>query len=64
MSDPQDRPGVSTPETMREHGGEADRSHGANTNLDPALQGGPATGEDQAATERVLDERERGGGSG
>lgn len=44
---------VSTPETMDTHGGGDAATHGANTNLDPHLQGGPATPADRAATREI-----------
>ena len=40
---------ASTPIDMDTHQGGAASTYGANTNLDPALQGGPATAADQAA---------------
>ncbi|PNY80679.1 hypothetical protein [Deinococcus koreensis] len=45
--------GVSTPETMDTHGGGDASTHGVNTNLDPNMQGGPATPADRAATEEI-----------
>ena len=44
---------VSTPETMDNYGGGDASTHGANTNLDPNMQGGPATPADRAATEEI-----------
>ncbi|MBZ9712485.1 hypothetical protein [Deinococcus multiflagellatus] len=51
------RPQTSTPETMANHTGNDHSTHGANTNLDPALQGGPATASDQAATQEIEQRR-------
>lgn len=45
--------GVSTPETMDTYMGGDASTHGANTNLDPAIQGGPITEADRAATRNI-----------
>lgn len=50
---------ISTPETMDTHSGSATATHGANTNLDPSLQGGPGTAEDRAATDDIQTQHER-----
>lgn len=44
---------ASTPETMDTHTGSATATHGANTNLDTNMQGGPQTGADQAAAQVI-----------
>jgi hypothetical protein len=49
---------VSTPGTMDTHDGDATSTHGANTNLDPGLQGGPATASDRAATSEIEEHHE------
>lgn len=49
------KPG-STPNTPQTTTGGAAETHGANTNLDPNMQGGPATQADQRATNEVVEE--------
>jgi hypothetical protein len=44
---------ASTPINMETHEGDAASSYGANTNLDPQLQGGPASASDRAATDEI-----------
>lgn len=44
---------MSTPATPATTSGGATETHGANTNLDPNMQGGPVTGADRAATHEV-----------
>ncbi|GGR57388.1 hypothetical protein GCM10008959_18920 [Deinococcus seoulensis] len=46
---------TSTPEDAQDHTGSDHATHGANTNLDPHLQGGPATPADRAATQDIED---------
>ncbi|UQN07312.1 hypothetical protein [Deinococcus sp. QL22] len=50
----------STPETMENHTGNATSTHGANTNLDPSMQGGAGTAADAAATENVVEQHQQG----
>ncbi|QFP75603.1 hypothetical protein [Deinococcus sp. AJ005] len=52
---------ASTPINMETHEGGAASTYGANTNLDPALQGGPATAADQAATDKINEQHEQQG---
>lgn len=47
---------VSTPATSQTHGGSATETHGANTNLDPNMQGGPVTPADRAAAEEITEQ--------
>lgn len=47
---------TSTPETAQDHTGSDHATHGANTNLDPDLQGGPVTPADRAATQEIEDQ--------
>lgn len=47
---------TSTPETAQDHTGSDHATHGANTNLDPHLQGGPVTPADRAATQDIEDQ--------
>lgn len=49
-----------TPGTPEEQTGSATTSQGANTNLDPNLQGGPATAEDRAASAEVTEQHAEG----
>ena len=51
----------STPSTPQTTTGSATETHGANTNLDPKLQGGPATAQDRAKTEEITDEHAQQG---
>lgn len=44
----------STPGTSETYDGSATETHGANTNLDPNMQGGPSTAADRSATEEVV----------
>ncbi|GAA5503978.1 hypothetical protein Dxin01_03746 [Deinococcus xinjiangensis] len=53
---------ISTPATPETHTGAANETHGANTNLDPNMQGGPITPADKAATQKVVDEKDKSGG--
>lgn len=53
MADDHTHTPTSTPETPRTHTGGDHSSHGANTNLDPDLQGGPSTPADRAATDTI-----------
>lgn len=57
------RPGttVSTPATSETTTGSATETHGANTNLDPNMQGGPTTAADRAVTEEVTDQNAESG---
>ncbi|MBZ9750860.1 hypothetical protein K7W42_08295 [Deinococcus sp. HMF7604] len=62
MTDPRDTAPTtpaSTPETMDHHTGNDHSTHGANTNLDPSLQGGASTPEDQRAAQTIQDAHER-----
>ncbi|CAM3728398.1 M-like protein [Deinococcus saxicola] len=52
---------ASTPIDMNTHQGGAASTYGANTNLDPALQGGPATAADQAATDEIEKQHQQQG---
>lgn len=52
---------ASTPIDMDTHEGGAASTYGANTNLDPSLQGGPATDRDRAATDRIEEQHEQQG---
>ena len=52
---------ISTPTTPEQSGGSAMETFGANTNLDPNMQGGPTTPADQAATREVVQEKTRQG---
>ena len=54
------KPG-STPNTPQTTTGGAAETHGANTNLDPNMQGGPATAQDRAKTEEITDEHTQQG---
>lgn len=54
----------STPGTRETYDGSATETHGANTNLDPNMQGGPSTAADRAATEDVVDQRSEQGTPG
>ena len=54
------KPG-STPSTPQTTTGSATETHGANTNLDPNMQGGPATTQDRARTEEITDQNTRQG---
>lgn len=47
---------VSTPATRGTTTGGATETHGANTNLDPNMQGGPVSGTDKAATRDVKEQ--------
>lgn len=47
---------VSTPETMENHEGGAASTHGANTNLDPSVQGGPVSADDRSFARKVEQE--------
>lgn len=47
---------VSTPATRATTTGSATETHGANTNLDPNMQGGPVSSADQAAAREVEEE--------
>ena len=47
---------VSTPATTQTTTGSDTETHGANTNLDPNMQGGPVSGVDQAATREVKEQ--------
>ena len=51
----------STPATSQTHTGAANETHGANTNLDPNMQGGPVTPADRAATKEVVQEEKKSG---
>lgn len=46
---------ISTPATRETTTGSATETHGANTNLDPNMQGGPVTGADEAKTEQITE---------
>lgn len=52
---------ASTPINMDTHEGGAASTYGANTNLDPHMQGGPATAADQAATAEIEEQHEQQG---
>ena len=52
---------TSTPIDMDTHQGGAASTYGANTNLDPNLQGGPATAADRAATDEIEQQHEQQG---
>ncbi|MDV6375958.1 hypothetical protein [Deinococcus arenicola] len=43
----------SKPIDMDTHEGDAASTYGANTNLDPHMQGGPVNAEDQAAADEI-----------
>ncbi|MFC4639083.1 hypothetical protein [Deinococcus hohokamensis] len=62
MGEGNPRTTVSTPITNETHTGSATASQGANTNLDPTLQGGPATAADQAATQTITQQSAQPGG--
>ena len=47
----------SIPSTSQTTTGSATETHGANTNLDPNMQGGPVSGADQAATREVEEQK-------
>lgn len=49
----EDEKAISTPATPRTSTGSATETHGANTNLDSNLQGGPATSADQAKAREI-----------
>ncbi|MFB9990714.1 hypothetical protein ACFFLM_01750 [Deinococcus oregonensis] len=51
----------STPETMENHTGSATSTHGANTNLDPSMQGGAGTAADKAATQDAVEQHQQQG---
>lgn len=53
--EPETTPQTSTPEAAQDHTGSDHATHGANTNLDPHLQGGPVTPADRAATQDIED---------
>lgn len=53
---PATSPETSTPEAAQDHTGSDHATHGANTNLDPHLQGGPVTPADRAATQDIEDQ--------
>lgn len=55
---------ASTPIDMDTHEGGAASTYGANTNLDPQLQGGPATASDRAATDQIEAQHEQQGTPG
>lgn len=52
---------ASTPIDMNTHQGGEASTYGANTNLDPHLQGGPATASDRAATDEIEAQNEAPG---
>ncbi len=52
---------ASTPIDMETHEGDAASTYGANTNLDPQMQGGPATASDRAATDEIEKQHEEQG---
>ncbi len=47
---------VSTPATPQTHSGSDTETHGANTSLDPNMQGGPVTPADRAAAEEITEQ--------
>lgn len=51
--EPETSPQTSTLEAAQDHTGSDHATHGANTNLDPDLQGGPVTPADRAATQEI-----------
>lgn len=53
----------STPETAQEHSGSDHATHGANTNLTPAVQGGPTQRDDREATDAITDQHAHEGGN-
>lgn len=50
---------ISTPATPETHTGAATETHGANTNLDPNMQGGPITPRRQSGHQKVIDEKDK-----
>ncbi|MDO4244923.1 MAG: hypothetical protein Q4C89_02745 [Deinococcus sp.] len=61
MGEGRPRTTVSTPATSETTTGSATETHGANTNLDPNMQGGPTTAADRAVTEEVTDQNAESG---
>lgn len=47
---------ISTPTTLETHTGSATATQGANTNLDPNMQGGPSTTGDKAAMQEIKEQ--------
>ncbi|ACO45044.1 hypothetical protein DEDE109153_13370 [Deinococcus deserti] len=62
MGEGNPRSTINPPVTLETDKASATSSRGANTNLDPNLQGGPTTAADQAATQEITHQDAQPGG--